>query len=193
MIITFAYDNLIIKSKPLFMGQKIKFGLYALVGVWILYSVFFSGGDNETVTEEIALPTQGLITIIDEVQTDQFKIADEQVIADTAQSLIVARYLDETIDTFTLDEARLMQTEGGGTGRRSGIARAASYGLMGYFMGRSMSSRPSPGAYVDQKTYDKVSKNAGNSMQRTAAKKTVTRPAGKSGYGGGKSTRSVGG
>ena len=179
------------------MGQKIKYGLYALVGVWLLYSVFFSGDSNETetYTEEVALPTQGLITYLQETEQDLFKISDELVIEDTAASLVIATYLDASVDTFTLDEIKLMESSGGGTGRRSGIARAASYGLMGYFLGRSMSRRPTPGAYVDQKTYDKVSKNSGSKMQNTAARKTVTRsrPAGKSGYGGGRSTRSVGG
>lgn len=175
------------------MGQKIKYGLYALVGVWLLYSVFFKSDTPEMTTEEVAIPTQGLITYVQEVQQDQFKIADEEVIADTASSLIIATYLDETKDTFTLAEVRLMESSGGGTGRRSGIARAASYGLMGYFMGRSMSRGPSPGAYVDQKTYNKVSNGAGSSMKSTASTRTVTRPSGKSGYGGGRSTRSVGG
>jgi hypothetical protein len=88
-----------------------------------------------------------------------------------------------------------MESSGGETtGRRSGVARAASYGLMGYFMGRSMSRGPSAGAYVDQKTYNKVSKGAGGSMKSTAGSRTVSRrPSGKSGYGGGRSTRSVGG
>lgn len=175
------------------MGQKIKYGLYGLVAVWLLYSIFFKSDTPEMTTEEVAIPTQGLITYVQEVQQDEFKISDEEVIADTAASLIIATYLDETKDTFTLAEARLMESSGGSNSRGSGIARAASYGLMGYFMGRSMSRGPSPGAYVDQKTYNKVSSGAGNTMTRTAGTRTVSRPAGKSGYGGGRSTRSVGG
>jgi len=176
------------------MGQKIKYGLYALVGVWLVYSIFFKSSTPEMTTEEVAIPTQGLITHVQEMEKDQFKISDEEVIADTAASLIIATYLDTTKDTFSLAEARLMESGGGASGSRgSGIARAASFGLMGYFMGRSMSRGISRGAYVDQKTYNKVSNGAGNTMKSTAGSRTVSRPSGKSGYGSGRSTRSVGG
>ncbi|MEL6925374.1 MAG: hypothetical protein AAFO94_15105, partial [Bacteroidota bacterium] len=120
-----------------------------------------------------------------------FKIEDEITIADTSESLIVAKYMNETIDTFTLAEARLVEAQSGG---RNPVLRAASAGLFGYFLGRSMlGGRPSAGAYVDQKTYDRVSKNAGSSMQRTASRTTRMRPSGKSGFGSGKSSRSFGG
>ena len=52
-------------------------------------------------TKEVVLPTQGLITVVKEVQTDLFKIEEEVTIPDTAGSLIVANYLDQTSDTFT--------------------------------------------------------------------------------------------
>ena len=71
---------------------------------------------------------------------------------------------------------------------------AASYGLMGYMMGRSMSShRPRANAYMDQKTYNKAQNGAGNSMKQTARKTTISKP--KSGFGGksGGSSRSYGG
>lgn len=195
MIVIFAVIKPFINAKSIFMSQNLKYGLYALLGGYLIYSIFFSSPSaSGTTTEEVALPTQGLITVVQEVEADQFKIADEQTIADTSASLIVAKYLDGRIDTFTLAEARLMSGESGGRSTGSSIARAASYGLMGYFMGRSMGSRPSPGAYVDQKTYNKVSNGAGNKMQNSAARKTVTRrPSGTSGHGSGRSTRSVGG
>ena len=187
------------------MNQKLKFGLFGLLGCWLIYSLFFKGDSSssttmETTTEEVLIPTQGLITVLQEVEKDQFKIEDEQVIADTAASLIIAKYLDNTSDTFTLAEARLMESGNGSTQNTTrsggGIMRAASYGLMGYFLGRSMSSGPSPGAYVDQRTYDKVNNSAGSQIRQTAGTRTVTRTrptTGKSGYGGGRSTRSVGG
>lgn len=171
------------------MGQKIKYGLYALLACF----AFTSCGGESTVTEEVVIPTQGLITYVQEMEKDQFKISDEEVIADTAASLIIATYLDATKDTFTLAEARLMESNTSNT-RGSGIARAASFGLMGYyFMGRSRFGGLSRGAYVDQRTYNKVSNGAGSSMKSTAGSRTVSRPSGKSGYGGGRSTRSVGG
>ena len=151
------------------------------------------GGGTETVTEEVVLPTEGLITVLQEVEKDLFKIEDEQTIPDTSQSLVVAKYMDASIDTFTLAEVRLMsQTQVGS--RHSGIATAASYGLFGYFMGRSMASRPRASAYTDPKTHQRVNQNAGQKMQQTAARTTRTRPAsGRSGYGSGRSTRSSGG
>ncbi len=150
-------------------------------------------GGSETVTEEVVLPTEGLITVLQEVEKDLFKIEDEQTIADTSQSLVVAKYMDAKVDTFTLAEIRLMQQSQVG-GAHGGIWTAASYGLMGYFMGRSMASRPRASAYTDPKTHQRVNQQAGNKMQQTAARTTRTRPAsGKSGFGGGRSTRSSGG
>lgn len=174
------------------MGQNIKYGLYGLVAIYLVYSLCFSSDSEGTVTEEVTFPTQGLITVLKEVQTDQFKIDDEITIPDTSASLVVANYMSGTSDTFTLDQIRVMET-GSTNSTGSSIARAASFGLMGYFLGRSMASRPPAGAYVDQKTYDRVNKNAGQKMQQTAGKRTVTRPSGKSGYGGGSSSRSSGG
>ncbi len=167
------------------------FRLYSLIAVALFLAT--ACGGSETVTEEVALPTEGLITVLQEVEKDLFKIEDEQTIPDTSQSLVVAKYMDATVDTFTLAEVRLMsQRQVGGT--HGGIATAASYGLFGYFMGRSMASRPRPSAYTDPKAHQKVTQKAGNRMQQTAARTTRTRPAtGKSGYGGGRSTRSSGG
>lgn len=149
-------------------------------------------GGTETVTEEVALPTEGLITVLQEVEKDLFKIEDEQTIPDTSQSLVIAKYMDAGVDTFTLAEVRLMQERQVG-GAHGGIATAASYGLMGYFMGRSMASRPRASAYTDPKAHQRA-QQAGNKMQKTAARTTRTRPAsGKSGFGSGRSTRSSGG
>lgn len=176
------------------MAQYIKYGIYAVIGIMILSSIFGDDSDNGTTTEEVALPTQGLMTVVQEMEQDQFKISDEITIPDTSESLIVANYLDSTSDTFTLAEARLAEAGGGSTRSRS-IVRAASAGLFGYMIGRSMMShRPRPGAYTDPKTHQRVSNSAGNKMNQTAARSTRTRPtSGKSGYGGGKSTRSYGG
>jgi hypothetical protein len=167
------------------MAQYIKYGIYAVIGIMILSSIFGDDSDNGTTTEEVALPTQGLMTVVQEMEQDQFKISDEITIPDTSESLIVANYLDSTSDTFTLAEARLAEAGGGSTRSRS-IVRAASAGLFGYMIGRSMMShRPRPGAYTDPKTHK---------MNHTAARSTRMRPtSGKSGYGGGKSTRSYGG
>jgi hypothetical protein len=158
----------------------------------ILIFGFFSCRNSQD-TEEVQLPSEGLITIVKEVEKDLFKIDDEITIPDTNNSLIVAIYMDEKRDTFTLQQARLMQANGGGGHHSSGIMHAASYGLMGYMMGRSMSGfSPSAGAYTSPSRFNDVNQRAGNSIRSSA--QTVSRPrTGSSGFGSGRSTRSVGG
>lgn len=144
--------------------------------------------------EEVEIPTQGLITTVVEIEPEQYKIEDEVPIPDTAQSLIVAKYLDGGIDTFTLAEVRLMQ-QNGYTGHRSGILTAASYGFFGYMIGRSMMGgfRPRASAYTDPNTYNRVNSTTGSSLRSTSQR--VSRPStrGRSGYGSGRSSRSYGG
>ncbi len=174
-------------------GQKIKYGIYAAIGLWILYSVFFSSpSSSETEYEEVMLPSQGLATILRETEPELFKIEDEITLSETEESFIVANYLDATSDTFTLAEVRLMEANGTSPRNRS-LVRAASYGFFGYMIGRSMSTPVRSSAYMDQKTYDRVNKNTGNSMRSTAKRTTRAKPGGKSGYGSGKSSRSYGG
>ena len=181
--------------------MKIKWIIYGVIAVVIIGFNFCSNNEQtqETITEEVVSPTQGLITTVTEVETDQFKIEDEQAVDDISASRIIAKYMDNTVDTFTLDEAKLVADTTSGNSnnyRRSSVVRMASYGLMGYFFGRSMGSfRPNRSAYVDQSTYNRVTNNAGQSLQRTANRRTVSRPSsGKSGYGGSsRSTRSYGG
>lgn len=175
--------------------MKIKWIIYGAIALVVIGVNLCSSDEPETVTEEVAIPTEGLITTVKEVQTDQFRIEYEEVVANTEDSRIIAKYMDSTIDTFTLDEAQLVKdTTTTAYRRQSSVMRMASFGLMGYLMGRSMGSfRPNSSAYVDQSTYNRVSNGAGQRMQQTARKTTVTRPAkGKSGYGSG-STRSYGG
>jgi len=141
------------------------------------------------------LPTQGLITVVKEVETDLFKIDEELTIPETEQSLIVANYLDTTSDTFTLEEARLMEANGY-PGRSGSVMQAASYGLFGYMIARNMTSarRPQRGAYTSQQAYDK-SRNTNQKLNQTASRTRRAKPSsGRSGYGSGsKSTRSFGG
>jgi hypothetical protein len=180
-------------------GQKVKYGIYALIGMWLIYTFFIAspgteeGGEPEY--EEVVIPTQGVATILKEIEAETFKIEDEITLESTADSYIVAKYLDGKIDTFTLDEVKLMAAnESGTSSRNSSLMRAASYGFFGYMMGRSMSMPVQPSAYMDQKTYDKVNQNTGAKMQSTAARTTRAKPGtGKSGFGSGKSSRSFGG
>jgi len=172
----------------------LKYAFYALFALVFLYNC--GGSSSEVEYEEVVLPTEGLITVVKEVETDLFKIEDEVTIPNTEESLIVANYLDETSDTFTLAEARLMEANGY-PGRSGSVMRAASYGFFGYMMMRNMSSarRPQQGAYTSKSAYDKTSKNAGNKLNQSASRTRRVKPSsGKSGYGSGsKSTRSFGG
>ena len=161
-----------------------------------MYNFVFSGSSSseEYVTEEVVVPTEGLITTVAEVDSSLFKIKDEVTVPNQEDSRIIAEYMSGVSDTFTLDEAQLIAAEdNGNNGMGRSIMRAASFGLFGYMMGRSMSVPPRANAYMDQKTYNRVSNNAGQRMQSTASRTTMKRPAGKSGYGGTKSTRSYGG
>ena len=172
--------------------KNLRLLIYGAAGLFLLYTFFFRSDDSssEMVTEEIVTPTEGIVTTVKEMETDQFKIEDEVVVSSPEDSRIIAKYMDGAIDTFTLDEARLV--EGESSHRGSGVMRAASYGFLGFMMGRSMGSfRPSSGAYVDQNTYNKVSNGAGKRMQATAQRTSVSKP--KSGFGGKSSTRSYGG
>ena len=172
----------------------LKYAFYAVFAIAFLYNCGGSSSDVEY--EEVVLPTEGLITVVKEVETDLFKIDDEITIPNTEESLIVANYLDETSDTFTLAEARLMEANGY-QGRSGSVMRAASYGFFGYMMMRNMSSarRPQQGAYTSKQAYDKTSKTAGQSLNKTASRTRRVKPgSGESGYGSGsKSTRSFGG
>lgn len=144
-------------------------------------------------SEKISVPTQGVITTVREVQKDQFKIEDEQSIADTAQSLIVAKWMDGRVDTFTLSEARILN-QGGYQRHSGGIFHTVGMGYFGYMMGRSMASPVQSSAYVDPQTYNRVSNGAGQQIRSSAV--TTTRPSsGRSGFGSrtGSSTRSYGG
>jgi len=179
--------------------ENLKYFFYGLAGLYLI-NVFFCADDSsasgEVEYEEVVLPTQGLITVVKEIETDQFKIDDEITIPDTAGSLIVANYLDTTSDTFTLAEARLMEANGY-QGRDGSVMRAASYGFFGYMMMRNMGSarRPRAGAYTSQKAYDKTSKGAGQKLNQTASRTRRVKPgSGRSGFGSSsKSTRSFGG
>jgi hypothetical protein len=166
---------------------------FALIVTSFGMAALSSCGSNVEYQEE-EVPTQGLITTVQEVQTNEFKIENEVPVADTSQSLIIAKYLNGSIDTFTLAEARVMQQQGTSS-QGSGIMRAASYGFFGYMIGRSMSRgfRPSATAYTDPNTYNRVSNSTGNTIRSSTQK--VSRPSSgsRSGYGTSRSSRSYGG
>jgi hypothetical protein len=174
--------------------QRVKSILFLVGGTFLalslLRSCVCSGG-----SEEVEIPTKGLITTVVEMEPEKFKIEDEVTIEDTSASLIIAKYLDGKIDTFTLAEARLVQQSGSsGMGMQGAIMTAAGAGLLGYMMGRSMRQPVSPSAYRDPQTAARVSAGTGSTFRSSTAR--VSRPSvggsGRSGSGFGRG-RSGGG
>lgn len=167
----------------------IKYGFYALVAGWFLWG-FFTGGDSgpEYVDEEVLEPTQGIVTEVKEIESELFKITDETVVPTKEDSRIIAEYMDGARDTFTLDEAQLVDAN---NPRRSMIRSVVMGGLMGYMMGRSMSTPINRNAYANEQSYNKVKSQSDSKLRQTASKRTVKKPA--KGFGSGKSSRSYGG
>ncbi len=191
--------KLITKKTPLKKRQIPSFicGL-TIAGVISLSSC---GGDSgESYVEETVISeyTQGVITEVEEVEKDLFKITDETVAPTKEDSRIIARYMDGGIDTFTLDEVSLVDAEGEDSGKRSAIGNVIRGGLLGYFLGRSFSSPTNASAYKSPAAHAKSQSTTANSLRSSAKTSTVRRPvSGKSGYGGkggsSRSTRSFGG
>lgn len=168
--------------------------LFGLVG----FSGCFSESEPQYVEEtQIVDYTQGLITELEEVEKDLFKITDENVAPTKEDSRIIATYLDGAIDTFTLDEVTLTDAEDPNSenyGRRSGMSSVLMGGMMGYFMGRSLSSPTNRNSYKNTAAYNKANTTTSSALKSTAKTTTTRRPAsGSSGHGSGKSTRSHGG
>ncbi|MEN0005942.1 MAG: hypothetical protein AAF798_17460 [Bacteroidota bacterium] len=157
---------------------------------------FTSCGDNVQYVEEEKIElTKGLITEVEEVAKDDFRIIDERVVEDKADSRVIAHYLDGSVDTMLVSQIQQTGTQQDSTYRRrrsmNGILMG---GLMGYYMGRSMNTPVSSGVYKDPQTYNRVTSNAGSTLNSTANRTTVRRPSNTSkGFGGGKSTRTYGG
>ena len=150
-----------------------------------------SSGGQEYVSETKVELTQGLVTTVEEVEKDLFKIADETVVDKKEDARIIAQYLDGKIDTFTLDEAKLIDasTPGG-----SSMRGALLGGVMGYYMGRSLSSPINSSSYKNQSAYQKSQTKTASTLKSTASRTTVRKPVNSSkGYGSGRSTRSYGG
>ncbi len=159
-----------------------------ILGSTILMSGLIScGGNVEYVDQEVLSPSQGVITEVKEMETDLFRITDESIVATPADSRIIAEYMDGVRDTFTLEEARLVDAD---NPRRSMMSSVLMGGMMGYMMGKSMSSPINKSAYASESAYKK-STSSNTSLKSTASRKTVRTP--KKGFGSSKSSRSYGG
>ena len=177
--------------------QKVVRGalVFSLAGALVSLPGCMEAPPSTPVSQE-ASPSGGMITKLEEVAPEDFKIIDEVPVDDRRESRVIIYYLDGVVDTLTL--AQLNQAKDGNTTHvhhyHSGMHGVLMYGMMGYWLGRSMSQPVSPSAYKNPSTYNRVNSTTGNTVRQSATRSTSTRPRNsKSGYGAGKSTRSYGG
>jgi len=157
-------------------------------------ALLLTGCGSDYETEEKVLLTKGIITEVEEVSANDYKITNETAIEDTAASMVIAHHLSGKIDTFSVDEIRLMQQQGSSGYHSSGMGSILMGGMMGYMLGRSLSSPVNPNSYRNQATYNRVNSTTGSTLNNSAVRTTVRRPSsGSSGFGSGRSTRSSGG
>lgn len=159
--------------------------LSALLSAGLGLTAFSCGSGNEA----IDVPTEGLITTVKEVSADDFKIESEVPVANIADSRVIVEDLAGGRDTFTLDEAKLISQVADPDSREARPFRSAGMGYFGFLMLSRMGRTPSSGAYVNSGAHQSATNNAGTRMKSSA--RSTTRS--KSGFGGGKSTRSFGG
>ncbi|MCB0633178.1 MAG: hypothetical protein R2824_11195 [Saprospiraceae bacterium] len=174
-----------------FFPQRTRHALL-ITAVTLALSLLVSCSD--TVSEEQVEFTQGVITFMEEVTPEQYKIVDEQIVDNKEDSKIITQYIDGHRDTMTLYEAQVVNQDTT-TQQRRYYHRTYYGGLMGYYLGRSHSVPPSPGVYQDPSTYNRVQNSTGSTLQRTARRTMVSRPSkSSSGFGSSsKSSRSYGG
>ncbi|NJC25718.1 hypothetical protein [Neolewinella antarctica] len=137
-------------------------------------------------------PTTGVITTVREVNAGNFKIASEDPVPTVTDSRIIIQPLDGNVDTLTLEEAKLVSQNSDTTSTRSRAVRGGGMGFFGYMMlGRMMGGGINRGAYVNGAAYNRANSTAGSSV-RGSARRTGGSSR-NSGFGSGRSTRSVGG
>lgn len=163
-----------------------KNSLLLAVGFAVMFSLSSCGGSGST-TETVYDPTQGIITKVKEIESDLFRITDEEIVPAVADSRIIATYLDGVIDTFTLDEARLTDADNPRRSRTRGVLMG---GMMGYMMGKSMNTPVSRAAYASDDSFKKSQTN-NSKLKSSATKRTVKKS--KSGFGSSRSSKSYGG
>lgn len=147
--------------------------------------------DGETVT--VLESSKGTVTEVEEVEPgDDFKIIDEKIIDEKAQSTAIVHYLDGKIDTVSLQKLKTEEASGNHT--NAALKGVLMYSLASSFFNRNLSNtKPNAGFYKNADAYNKSAGLKGD-LEKTATSRRVTSP-GKSskGYGAGKSFRSHGG
>jgi len=172
-------------------GFNFRWLLYGAVGIYLLFKFFGGGsGGDDYVEETLVEPTQGIICKLQEQEKDLYKITDEELIDNRADSRIIVTYLDSSIDTFTIDEVKISDAS---NPRRSIMRGVLMGGMLGYMMGRPMGGGLTRGSYASDNSYNKSNTSGRSKLNSTARRTTVRKPASKSGFGSKKSSRSYGG
>lgn len=157
-------------------------------GSILMSSLSGCGGTTETT---VLNPTQGVITEIEEMSNGEYLITNETIVSRKEDSRIIASYLDGTRDTLTLAEAQLIDSGNSTETRRRGMSPILMGGMMGYMMGKNMSTPVNRNAYRSPAVYNR-SNTSTNTLRSSATRQTVSRP--RTGFGSsGGSTRSSGG
>ena len=148
-----------------------------------------------------APPTEGVITVVREVSNGEFKIASETTIPDPKESLVITEYLDGTVDTMTLNEARTVaESQDPNDQQRARPARSAGLGYIGWFWlgsrmmgGRSSYYTPNSSAYVNDAAYRRSQSTTGSVMKTSARARGGFGSSSRTGGSSGSSSRSFGG
>ena len=182
------------RQRGLSIWQLLKYGIYGLIAVIVIYNFFSPDSSPEAkqdyVEETLQDPTQGIIAHIKEQEENLFRITDEELIDNRDDSRIIATYMNETVDTFTIDEIQLMEAD---DPKRSTLRTIAMAGMIGYMVGRPMNSGVARSAYADDRTFNKSNTSGRSQLSSTSRTKTVRKPVSKSGFGSRKSAKSYGG
>jgi hypothetical protein len=167
-----------------------------LLGLSMVTACSSSGNDETTMEyDTVEVPTQGVVTNIEETSDGKFLIAEETIIDNPDSSKAVVSYLDgtkEIIPASQIDSSSNNQRRGG-----SMLQSILMFSLLRNFMGGGMSSgfQPNASAYKNESAYNK-SAGINNQVRQSTSTRTVARPSSsRSGFGSSssRSTRSYGG
>ncbi|CAH1001287.1 hypothetical protein LEM8419_02188 [Neolewinella maritima] len=159
-----------------------------MLRIVLLFSVFLTATLAFTrcdAGEDYSEPTQGVVTTVEEVAPDDYKIASEEPVGTPADSRIIVNNLDGTSQSYTLAEARTIEQTQPDSSRVRRPFRSAMLGYWGFMMLNRMGNRPSAAAYTNNAAYQRSTSSTGSSLNRTSRAR--------SGFGSGKSIRSFGG
>ncbi len=153
----------------------------SLASVIIAHTGCSSNDINNQVQHEVLTKqefTKGVITTLEEITKGDFAIADEQVVPTKADSRVIVKYLDGKIDTMNMAQAQKIANADPSNKlaindkANRGIGGAIWSGVIGYYIGRRLSSSLNPNAYKNEDTYRRISRTT-NSQARSS-RRTVS-------------------